>query len=545
MKTGAKLLVECLELQGVTHIFAIPGAKIDTVFDALLDSTINVIVCRHEQNAAFMAGMYGQLTGKPGVVLVTSGPGVSNLVTGLLTATTEGSPIIAIGGSVPRAMELKASHQSANNIKLTEAATKASVEVLMANSIPEIIANAFRLAVEPHAGAVFISLPQDVCQEATIVKAAPAIALASFGGAPSLTIAEAAKRINQSKKPVLLLGQESSRLINCTAIRQLIVKAKIPVVSTFQGAGVVSRELLDYFAGRIGLFKNQPGDILLNESDLVISIGFNPAEYDPEIWNGNNNKHILHINYDQAKIRQGYFPVVELCGDIALTIDQLTPLLVAHDVLESKKLSQDYLFEINEGKKYNTMPIHPLRFIYELRNILDDNAIVTVDVGSHYIWMARYFLSYEPHHLLFSNGQQTLGVSLPWVMAAKLVYPDKTVVSISGDGGFLFSAMELETAVREKLHIIHFVWTDGFYDMVKEQQLIKYGRESAVKLGEVDIVKFAESFGAKGYKVTQVDQLAPIIRQALNNDQGPVLVGIPIDYKNNLALFEAVAKEMH
>lgn len=544
---GAKLLVECLVKQGVEFVFGLPGAKIDAVFDALLDSPIQLILCRHEQNAAFMAAAHGRLTGKPGVVLVTSGPGVANLATGLLTATTEGDPVVAIGGNVSRSMKLKASHQNTDNIKLMEAVTKARMEVAVVESIPEIIENAFRIATRPHSGAVFISLPQDVGLEVTTLKAPNPSPPIVFGGADATAIIQAVQHLHRAKHPVLLLGQESSRPINCAAIQHLINKAQIPVIGTYQAAGVVSRELLEYFVGRVGLFKNQPGDRLINQSDLIITIGFNPVEYDPEIWNKDNAKKIIHINYDPADIRQGYYPIIELPGDIATTINTLTQIITSpiasHDE-NYKNLSQELINKINEGKTHHDMPVHPLRFIHDLRNSLDDEAIVIADIGSNYMWMARYFLSFKPHHLLFSNGQQTLGVALPWAMAARLTYPDKTIVSISGDGGFLFSAMELETAVREKLHFVHFVWVDGSYDMVKEQQLQKYHRGAAVQLGAVDMVKFAESFGARGYKVNEVDQLIPTIQAALAGE-GPVLVEIPIDYKDNLALFESVISDLH
>lgn len=544
MQSGAQLLVACLEAQGVTHIFGIPGGKILPVYDALVGSSIKLVLCRHEQNAVFMAAMQGRLTGKPGVVLVTSGPGVGNLVTGLLTATTEGDPVIAIGGSVPRAMELKASHQSANNIKLTEGATKASLEIIVADSIPEVIANAFRLAIEPHSGAVFISLPQDVGKEMTAAQVLPALAPICLGGAPMATIAEAIQRIRQAKKPILLLGQESTRPNNCAAIRQFITQAKIPVISTFQAAGVVSRDLLEYFVGRVGLFNNQPGDILLNSSDLVLSIGLNPIEYDPEIWNPDNKNHIVHINYDRAQIRKGYIPVQELCGDIAAILNQMTPLTDPHPALQAQKLSQEHLFELQQGEKYDGMPLHPLRFVYELRKIIDDDTIVACDIGNNYIYMGRYFLSFKPHHLLMSNGQQTLGVGLPWAMVAKMLYPQQTVISISGDGGFLFSAMELETAVREKLHIICFIWVDGSYAMVKDYEPHAIHRTTSVDFGKIDVIKFAESFGARGYKVESADGLSSIIRAALGGE-GPVLIEIPIDYSHTLDLSAALHTEIN
>jgi len=545
-KKAAQLLVECLVKHGVKYIFGIPGAKIDTVFDALLDSPIKLIVCRHEQNAAFMAAAMGRLTGKSGVVLVTSGPGVSNLATGLLTATTEGDPVLALGGNVSCLMKLKEAHQSTDNIKLMEAVTKARMEVLVPQTIPEIVENAFRIAERPRSGAVFISLPQDVLSEETPMQAGTLLPPILLGTAPEPIIAEATKLLNEAKQPVLFLGMEASRPANTAAIRHLLKQCPLATVGTYQASGVISRDLLPCFVGRVGLFKNQPGDKLLDMADVVITVGYNPVEYDPEIWNASQNKKIIHLDYNPADIHFAYMPQVEVLGDIALNISKLTPHLnkpkqtkSAQTILDLKKELMD---RIASGATYSSKLTHPLRFIYELRNAIDDDVTVISDIGTHYMWLSHYFLSYEPHHLLFSNGQQTLGVALPWAMATTLTRPGKKVISISGDGGFLFSAMELETAVREKMNLVHFVWCDGSYDMVKQQQLMKYKRDSGVHFGAVDFVKFAESFGAHGFKVNHSDELKDILTKAMQLS-GPVIVEVPIDYSENPALFRLVHQD--
>lgn len=538
---GAKLLVNCLEKMGVEYIFGIPGAKIDSVFNALLDSKIKVIVCRHEQNAAFIAASYGRITGKPGVVLVTSGPGVSNLATGLLTATTEGDPVIAIGANVSRAMKLKESHQSTDNIKLMEAVTKARMEVLVADSIPEIVTNAFRIAQAPRSGAVFLSFPQDVLLEPAKVEPYEIMPPLQMGAAATKQIEQAAELIAKAKNPVLLLGSESSRPENTQAIRALLEKYPLLTVGTYQAAGVISRDLFKYFVGRVGLFKNQPGDKLLDEADVVITVGYNSVEYDPEVWNANGNKKIIHIDYMPANIHGTYLPNLELIGCIATTIDVLKADLLKlkrSSPIESDSSLQKILTDkVASGKNLNGKLMHPLRFIYELREMLGDDATIVSDIGTHYMWLSRYLFSYEPHHLLFSNGQQTLGVALPWAMGARFAGRKGPVISVSGDGGFLFSAAELETAVREKLNIIHCVWCDGSYDMVKEQQLLKYGRDASVNFGSVDLVKFAQSFSATGFCVNHPDDFADILKKALKI-QGPVLIQIPIDYSDNPALFK-------
>ncbi len=545
---GAKLFAQCLVQQGVEYIFGIPGAKIDALFDALLDTPIKVIVCHHEQNAAFMAAAYGRLTGKPGVALVTSGPGVSNLVTGLLTATTEGDPIVAIGGNVPRAMKLKQSHQGTDNVLLTSAAAKSSIELVMADNIPEVIDNAFRLAVAPRAGAVFISIPQDVLTEETSMQQLSSPSCIRLGAAPQAAIESAAKQIQQAKKPVFLLGLEATRPENTQAIRALLKKTHIAAVNTYQAAGTISKELMDCFVGRVGLFKNQPGDELLDSADLVITVGYGSVEYDPEIWNAKSSqKQIIHIDYIPASIHSTYVPSIEVLGDIATSLQQISILLPARsEVLQSasvKTLQERLQKNIHAKYTQRGSLIHPLHFIESLRKIVNDQTMVISDIGTHYMWLAQHFFTNSPHHLLFSNGQQTLGVALPWAIATKMIFPDRKVISISGDGGFYFSAMELETAVRLNLHFVHCVWCDGTYDMVRQQQLIKYKRDSAVHFGPIDHIKFAESFGAKGLKITHPDELLPLLNKAFSLP-GPVIVEIPIDYADNAHLFKTIYQDI-
>ena len=540
-QTAAQLVVKCLEAQGVKFVFGIPGAKIDAVFDALEDSSIQLILCRHEQNAAFMAAAYGRITGQPGVVLVTSGPGVSNLATGLLTATTEGDPIVAIGGNVSRSMALKASHQNTDNVALMSPVTKSSVEVSAAQTIPEVIANAFRLALAPMRGACFISLPQDVLSEKTTASVIQPGNPLRYGVTHSATVMCVANLINHAQFPVLLLGQEASRPENTDAIRALLTKTGLPTVGTFQAAGVVSRELVSCFAGRVGLFRNQPGDQLLNKADVVLAVGFNPVEYDPELWHAEKNKKIIQLDYIAAKIRDAYQPVYEMLGDIDENVNALTPLLSEKNKQKNQKnvkpffdAHQKIIHSAPRQSKNNLM--HPLHFIRELRESIDDDTIVVCDIGSIYMWMARYFLAFEPHHLLFSNGQQTLGVALPWAMGACFACPNKKVISMSGDGGFLFSAMELENAVRHQQNFIHFIWTDGTYNMVKEQELMKYQRKIGVDFGPVDIVDFANAFGAKGYTLKNPSDFKLLLQEAMKQ-KGPVLIDIPIDYSDNPKLF--------
>ncbi|WP_339246075.1 acetolactate synthase AlsS [Bacillus sp. FSL R5-0523] len=537
---GAELVVDCLVEQGVTHVFGIPGAKIDAVFDALQDRGPEIIVARHEQNAAFMAQAVGRLTGKPGVVLVTSGPGASNLATGLLTANTEGDPVVALAGNVIRADRLKRTHQSLDNAALFQPITKYSVEVQDVKNIPEAVTNAFRIASAGQAGAAFVSFPQDVVNEVTNTKNVRAVAAPKLGPAADDAISAAIAKIQTAKLPVVLVGMKGGRPEAIKAVRKLLKKVQLPFVETYQAAGTLSRDLEDQYFGRIGLFRNQPGDLLLEQADVVLTIGYDPIEYDPKFWNVNGDRTIIHLDEIIADIDHAYQPDLELIGDIPSTINHIEHDAVKVEFAErEQKILSDLKQYMHEGEQvpadWKSDRAHPLEIVKELRNAVDDHVTVTCDIGSHAIWMSRYFRSYEPLTLMISNGMQTLGVALPWAIGASLVKPGEKVVSVSGDGGFLFSAMELETAVRLKAPIVHIVWNDSTYDMVAFQQLKKYNRTSAVDFGNIDIVKYAESFGATGLRVESPDQLADVLRQGMNAE-GPVIIDVPVDYSDNINL---------
>lgn len=544
---GADLVVDSLINHDVKYIFGIPGAKIDRVFDTLEDKGPQLIVSRHEQNATFMAQGIGRITGKPGVVIATSGPGISNLATGLVTATAEGDPVLAIGGQVKRSDLLKRSHQSMNNVAMLEPITKYSAEVQDANTLSETIANAYRRAKSGKPGASFISIPQDVTDSPVSVKAIKPLTAPKLGSASVKDINYLAQAIRNAVLPVLLLGNGASDEKVTASIRKLLESVKLPVVETFQGAGIVSRELEEEtFFGRVGLFRNQPGDMLLKKSDLVIAIGYDPIEYEARNWNAEISARVIVIDVAQAEIDTYFQPERELIGNIADTIDLLLPAVNGYalpqgsvEYLQNLKKNLDGDIKFDRQSKEGL--VHPLDVIDILQDQAKDDMTVTVDVGSHYIWMARYFKSYEARHLLFSNGMQTLGVALPWAISAALVRPNKTVLSVSGDGGFLFSAQELEVAVRLKLPIVHMIWNDGRYNMVEFQEEMKYGRSAGVQLGDVDFVKYAEAFGAKGYRVDSKESFKETLEQALKESaNGPVLIDIPIDYKDNGRLGETI-----
>ena len=538
--SAADMVIDTLKNNNVDYVFGISGAKIDYLFDALEDDGPELIVTRHEQNAAMMAQGIGRLTGKPGVALVTSGPGVSNLTTGLLTATSEGDPVLAIGGQVKRNDLLRLTHQAVDNAALLKSSTKYSAEVQDPESLSEVMTNAIRTATSGKNGASFISIPQDVISSQVQSKAIDLPEKPHLGVPTDEEVNEVLQAIKDAKFPVLLAGMRSSSEKETEAIRKFVEKTSLPVVETFQGAGVISRELEDHFFGRVGLFRNQVGDELLRKADLVVAIGYDPIEYEASNWNKELDTEIISIDEVHAEITNYLRPKKELVGNIAGTIQMMSEK-VSEPIIDQKHL--DDLEELRAniieatGIKYEHEDgiLHPVEIINTMQKTLTDDTTVTVDVGSHYIWMARKFRSYNPRHLLFSNGMQTLGVALPWAIAAALVRPNTQVVSVAGDGGFLFSGQDLETAVRKKLNIIQLIWNDGKYNMVEFQEEMKYKRAAGVAFGPVDYVKYAESFGAKGIRVTSPEELEAAIKEGYETE-GPVLIDIPVNYKDNIKL---------
>jgi acetolactate synthase I/II/III large subunit len=543
-KTGADIVVESLEARGVTHVFGIPGAKIDKVFDRLRDSSIKTVVCRHEQNAAFIAGGIGRMTGKAGVTIATSGPGVSNLVTGLATANSEGDPLVALGGTVAVADRLKSIHQTLDSVSVCRPVTKYAAEVNSPAATAEVLSAAFRAAESGRPGASFVSLPMDIMTGEAACKPISSSKFAEQGPAAKESLCEAARLINSAKTPVILLGLMASKPKFAAAIRNLLSITIVPVVATFQAAGALSRQEFGHFGGRVGQLANQAADALLDSADVVITIGYVPIEYWPSLWNRGKARPIIHIDVTPPDIENDYVPAVELIGNVEETLSALSPLLhPRQQAPESAELleiiAQDRERRMALAAARSGVPVHPMRLISELQEILTPDVTLCSDIGSFSLYLCRYLFTFRARQLLISNGQQTLGVALPWAIAATIVRPGEKVLSISGDGGFLFSACELETAVRLNSHIVHMIWIDGAYNMVGVQQQIKYGHTSGVDFGPVDYVKYAEAFGATGLRIEHPDEIAPTLRKAFNMS-GPVLMGVQVDYRDNIKLFQDV-----
>jgi catabolic acetolactate synthase len=549
----ASIIVQSLINAGVRVAFGIPGAKVDAVFDTLSDhSDIHLVICRHEQNAAMMAAAVGRITGIPGVCIATSGPGAGNLTTGLVTATTEGDPVVALIGSVPRLLNTKHTHQSMKALDILAPAAKTATDINVEDQAAEVILAAFRTAATSPKGSTVVSIPMDVAAGMSSIHAFPAAAFPAppFGPAPKELLDQVSRMIENAKLPVLFLGMRSSSSKVVAVVRELLRKFPIPVVETFQAAGAVPFELRHLFYGRVGLFHNQTGDILLAKSDLVLTVGYDPTEYDANQWNSDGNLNVVHIDYTSCDYGKYYHPSVELLGSVVENIKALTEQ-VQHtaDPSESdfcKGLAQEFTsWQSRKELRRTSGLVHPLHFISILQQNVSKDTTVITDVGTVYIWMMRYFFAYEPRRLLCSNGQQTLGVGLPWAIAASLIQEppcSQKVVSLSGDGGFMFSSQELSTAVQQGCNITHFIWNDGAYNMVEFQEKMKYGRSSGIKLGGVDFVKFAEAFDAKAFRISDSSEVESVIKEALAY-KGVSLVDVKIDYSDVGALAQQLIPE--
>ena len=539
----AQIIVDSLYNAGVRVVFGIPGAKVDAVFDTLSDHPeIKLIVCRHEQNAAFMAAATGRITGVPGVCIATSGPGAGNLTTGLVTATTEGDPVVAIVGSVPRMLNTKHTHQSMKALDILGPTSKSAMNIDVEDVAAEIILAAFRTATTSPKGSAVINLPMDIASGKSKITAFQPSAFKAplYGPAPTESIRKVARMLESAKRPVLFLGQRASSHIVVEALHEFLAKHKVAVVETFQAAGAISEELApSVFFGRVGLFRNQIGDRLLQNSDCIITLGYDPTEYEASAWNPSSTLPIVHVDYTSCEFGSHYHPDIELLGSVRETIRALATEVSRVNSPDNdefcQRLQQDAKDQIKSMQATQTAPgarVHPLQFVAALQARVSPSTTVTCDVGTVYIYIMRHFRAYQPRRLLCSNGQQTLGVGMPWAIAASLSQSppcSEKVVSLSGDGGFMFSAQELSTAVQQRCNITHFIWNDEAFNMVEFQEEMKYGRSSGIALGGVDFVKLAEAFGAKGFRVHDASELERVMEEALAYE-GVALVDVRIDY---------------
>ena len=532
---ASELLVKCLETESVKYIFGIPGEETLDLLDALCDSAITFIPTRHEQGAAFMANAWGRLTGSPGVCLSTLGPGATNLITGVADAFLDRSPMVAVTGQIEQLRIHKESHQYVDVVSIFKPITKWNARIEGASVIPEVVRKAFKLSSVEKPGPTHIELPEDVAVENTDERPVPPLVITYPEPEPHL-IREAVRAIKEAKRPLILAGSSVIRGRASSALRKFAEKSHISVSTSFMGIGAVPADS-EFFLSTYGL---QPRDYIscgFDRADLVIAVGYDFAEFAPEYFNPDKDKKIIHIDFTPAEI-DAHYKALELVGDIAATLTILTEHVdFQKDHIYDAKLREMIKSSLNIELK--GFPLKPLKIIQEIRNNLKRDDILISDVGAHKIWIARFYPVYEPNTAIISNGYSSMGFAIPASISAKMLYPEKNVMAVCGDGGFMMSAAEFETAVRLGLPIVCLIFNDGGYGLIEWKQMKKFGREFGCRFGNPDFVKLAESFGAKGFRVRSEDELGPIIKDALSQ-KVPSVIDCPVDYSENLKLTETL-----
>jgi acetolactate synthase I/II/III large subunit len=551
-RTAAHLLVDCLAAEGCEYVFSVPGEETMDILDALSrHDQVRHITTRHEQGAAFMADVYGRLTGRAAVAMGTLGPGATNLVTGIADAYLDRAPMVAITGQASSDKLHKEAHQVVDIVEMFEPVTKWNTRVERVEAIPEIVSKAFRVATLEKPGPTHIELPENLAASAVDDDLKPLTPGRTYFPEPTdEAIAHAADLIAASQRPLVLAGNGVLRRRASAELRALARGLHVPVAATFMGKGAIDdRSHLSLMA--VGL---QARDHVLtgfDRADLVVCVGYDLVEYAPARWNPDGRKRIVHIDTQPSETDAQYRPEVELIGDIDGSLRRLLAAVLprgisgrdagerheARETLVHADLRNALLEDLAAGAASDALPITPQRAIADLRAALDPDDIVVSDVGAHKVWVARLYQAYEPNTVIISNGFAAMGISLPGAIAAKLVHPDRRVVALCGDGGFLMNSQELETAKRIGANVTVVVWRDDAYGLIDWKQRNEFGRPFGVEFGNPDFVAYAQSFGIAGFRPSSAGDLAPTLRRALDVD-GPALVEVPIDYRENLRLTE-------
>lgn len=534
---SSELFIQCLEAEGVEYIFGLPGEENIELLNALSPSKIKFILTRDERSAAFMANAYGRLSGRPGVCLSTLGPGATNLMTGVADALLDFSPMVAITGQVGLSKMHKESHQYIDILSAFKPLTKWNARIESPATIPEIIRKAFKIAAIEKPGPSHIEVPEDVVSMET-----EGVALSheplKYPGPAEAILSKAVSMINESRMPIILAGNGVVRGKATKELRDFVLRTKIGVTTTFMGMGVVPADD-ECFISTVGLQSNDYISCGFDRADLVIAIGYDPVEFSPRFWNKDGSKNVIHIDFTSSET-DSYYNALDLIGDNKNTLSMLTERIsIAKDTVYYNKLK----LYADHALHFSTkgFPLKPLRIINDIRNILDRTDILVSDVGAHKIWIARFYPAYEENTVLISNGFASMGFAIPTAIAAKLLYPGKSVIAAVGDGGFLMSMCELNTAVRLGLNFVCLIFNDGGYGLIEWKEKLKYKKDFFVKFSNPDFVKLADSFGAKGYRVSSENELLPALKDALTQ-RVPAVIDCPVDYSENLRLTEKLGK---
>ena len=543
---ASDLFVQCLEQEGVEYIFGVPGEEnADFMISLEKSETIKFVLCRHEQGAAFMAEAYGRLTGHVAGCLGTLGPGATNLTTGVADGNMDRAPMLVLTGQGASTRLHKESHQVMDVVAMYRPITKWAQQVHHPDNIPEIVRKAVRTAKVEKPGAALIELPEDVAKlEAHTRALEPYILRRAV--ADDQIVNQAFELISRSKRPVIVAGNGCIRRRASKQLRIFCEKTGIGVISTFMAKGCVDMDA-DYCLYTIGLGAKDLVACALDAADLIITLGYDMVEYHPHLWNPEQDKNILHIDFLPAEIDGYYRPKLEVIGDLAHTLWMLNSRLDQAEMPEFNLQQQaatrrDMAADFAEFKDDDTVGvIKPQKVLWDVREFLGPNDILLSDVGAHKMWIARHYHCHEPNTCLIPNGFCSMGFALPGAIAANLVIPDRKVLAICGDAGFLMNVQEMETAKRLNSGIVVMVWEDNAYGLIAWKQTNQFGYHTDLQFGNPDWLLLAQSFGWNGYKVNRSAELLSVLENAFS-DEGPSLVVVPIDYSENIRLTQRLGE---
>jgi len=536
---AAELFIRCLENEGVEYIFGVPGEENLEFIDALLESSITFVTTRHEQGAAFMADVYGRLTGKAGVCLSTLGPGSTNLITGVADANMDHAPVVAISGQGSTNRLHKESHQALDLEEMYRSITKYTSRLLTPNIITEVVRKAFKVAQTEKPGASFIEFPENISRMP--IEDVPLDN--THCASPEASVArvdEAAKLINAAQRPIILAGNGVIRGAACEALSSFAENLGIPVANTFMAKGVIPFKH-PMALGSAGLQSNDYVSCGFNAADVIICVGYDLVEYHPQLWHPTGDRTIIHVDSVHAEVDASYTVKVGVVGDIRSSLQALEKKVQPKNGPTLRALRSALIEEMNQLAEDTEFPVKPQKIIWDLRTAMGMDDIVICDVGAHKMWMARMFRCENPNTCIISNGFASMGIAIPGAIAAKMIYPERNIVAVTGDGGFMMNSQEIETAMRLQTPIVILIWNDGGYGLINWKQMSQFGRAAHVSFSNPDFVKYAESFGAKGYRVEAPQELSTILTKALADDTVSI-IDCPVDYRENLKLTQKLGE---
>ncbi len=537
MSKPAQLMVKCLENEGVSVVFGIPGEENIRFVQALAASNIRYVLTRHEQAAAFMAEMYGRVTGRAAVVSATLGPGAINMQLGVADATTNSTPMVAISAQVGQDRQFKESHQYVDLVSMFAPITRWAAGVPTAHAIPEMFRKAFKVAETERPAAVYLAVPEHIDADTADYDLKPLPRNVVRAEAPAFRqVARAVDILRSAKRPVVLAGHGAARGDATEALIRFSDEFAIPVANTFHGKGVMPDDHPNSI-GTIGFMRHDYVNFGFDNADVIIAVGYELQEFDPVRINPKADKKIIHIHRFPAEVDAHYSVDVGIIGDISASLDALREALEGHAFEEDPEVPGSGLLaeEFARGQQDSRYPLAPARVVADTREALGRSDVVLVDTGATKMWMARLYPTYERNTCLISNGLSTMGFALPGALGVKLARPDAKVLAVVGDGAFMMNSQEIETAVRERIQLVVLIWEDGGYGLIEWKMDLELGAHYYVKFNNPDVVTYAQSFGAKGYRINSAEELLPTLKAALDDD-GVSLICCPVDYSENLRL---------